>query len=206
MAWADLASNQYVSFTDSQSSGFTPKQTVPTSNAWMTKQNWIDYYYVDTSLLVSYQSNQYVPKSSISSSYILLSSSNFQTEMTTVGLTIRWYYWQNTIYPYTGLVYSAYDTRQCNLAYNNFAGTSDLIVSRNTSGNRVPSRYGTTYPAYQWPLVHAVIYNSSNGLYKRYNISEILNGTVIDSTYQSGLPYLYRLAYSATISGWPTTL
>ena len=172
----------------------------------MSKQNWIDYYYVDTSLLVSYQSNQYVPKSSISSSYILLSSSNFQTEITTIGLTIRWYYLQNTISPYTGLVYSAYDTRQCNLAYNNFAGTSDLIVSRNTSGDQVPYRYGTTYPADQWPLVHAVIYNSSNGLYKRYNISEILNGAVIDSTYQSGLPYLYRLTYSATISGWPTTL
>ena len=91
-------------------------------------------------------------------------------------------------------------------AYNNFAGTSDLIVSRNTSGDQVPSRYGTTYPADQWPLVHAVIYNSSNGLYKRYTITKLTNGSIVNSTYQLTLPYAYRLTYAATISGWPTTL
>ena len=204
MAWADLASNQFVSFTDSQTSGFTPKQTVPTSNAWMTKQNWLDYYNVSSTNLSGYQSNQYVQKSSLTSAYIELTTANFQ-QLT--GYEVRWYYVQNTIGPdYNTVVYSAHDTRKCNLILNDYSGTADLLVGRTVNCVQVPSRYGTSYPADQWPLVFVVIYNSSNGLYKRYNISEILNGAVIDSTYQSGLPYLYRLAYSATISGWPTTL
>ena len=96
MAWADLASNQFVSFTDSQTSGFTPKQTVPTSNAWMTKQNWLDYYNVNSTNLSGYQSNQYVQKSSLTSAYIELTTANFQ-QLT--GNEVRWYYVQNTIGP-----------------------------------------------------------------------------------------------------------
>ena len=145
MAWADLASNQFVSFTDSQTSGFTPKQTVPTSNAWMTKQNWLDYYNVSSTNLNGYQSNQYVQKSSLTSAYIELTTANFQ-QLT--GHEVRWYYVQNTIGPnYNTVVYSAHDTRKCNLILNDYNGTADLLAGRTVDCIQVPNRYGTSYPA-----------------------------------------------------------
>lgn len=65
MAWSNLSSNQFVSYTDAQTSGISTKTTLPTSNQWMTKDNVITYLNVDTSYLASYSSNQFVPKSNI---------------------------------------------------------------------------------------------------------------------------------------------
>ena len=62
MAWEDLASNQMVSFTDAQTSGFTLKsgQSHVTSNQCMTKSEILTKYNVTIS---GYADNQLVPKS-----------------------------------------------------------------------------------------------------------------------------------------------
>ena len=65
MAWSNLSSNQFVSYTDAQTSGIPVKLTLPTSNQWMTKDNVTTYLNVNTSYLTSYTSNQFVPKSNI---------------------------------------------------------------------------------------------------------------------------------------------
>ena len=65
MAWNNLSSNQFVSYTDAQTSGISTKTTLPTSNQWMTKDNVTTYLNVNTSYLTSYTSNQFVPKSNI---------------------------------------------------------------------------------------------------------------------------------------------
>ena len=62
MAWSNLSSNQFVSYTDAQTSGISTKTTLPTSNQWMTKDNVTTYLNVNTSYLTSYTSNQFVPK------------------------------------------------------------------------------------------------------------------------------------------------
>ena len=65
MSWSSLASNQMVSFTDSQTSPFSlnPGQTVPTSNQCMTKDDALTKWSLDSSYMSSYTSNQLVPKS-----------------------------------------------------------------------------------------------------------------------------------------------
>ena len=62
MAWSDLASNQMVSFTDAQTSGFSLKsgQSHVTSNQCMTSSDITTKYYVTVS---GYSGNQLVPKS-----------------------------------------------------------------------------------------------------------------------------------------------
>jgi hypothetical protein len=65
MAWADLASNQMVSYTDAQGGGFTLKsgQSSITSNQCMTKNDALAKYVLDSAYMTSYASNQLVPKS-----------------------------------------------------------------------------------------------------------------------------------------------
>ena len=65
MAWSDLASNQMVSFTDSQSGYFTlqPGQSTVVSNQCMTKSDALTKYVLDSSYMEDYASNQLVPKS-----------------------------------------------------------------------------------------------------------------------------------------------
>lgn len=62
MAWSDLSSNQMVSFTDAQTSGFSLKsgQSHVTSNQCMTKLDATTKYNVTIS---GYANNQLVPKS-----------------------------------------------------------------------------------------------------------------------------------------------
>lgn len=62
MAWGDLASNQMVSYTDAQTSGFALQsgQSQVTSNQCMTKSDITTKYNVTIS---GYSSNQLVPKS-----------------------------------------------------------------------------------------------------------------------------------------------
>lgn len=65
MAWADLASNQMVSYTDAQTSGFALQsgQSQVTSNQCMTKNDALAKYVLDSAYMTSYASNQLVPKS-----------------------------------------------------------------------------------------------------------------------------------------------
>lgn len=65
MAFADLASNQMVSFTDAQSGGFAinSAQTNITSDQCMTKNDALTKYNLDASYMSSYSDNQLVPKS-----------------------------------------------------------------------------------------------------------------------------------------------
>lgn len=65
MAWADLASNQMVSYTDAQGGGFPlqPGQSSVTSDQCMTKSDATTKYILNTSYLTSYASNQLIPKS-----------------------------------------------------------------------------------------------------------------------------------------------
>jgi hypothetical protein len=64
MPWNDLASNQMVSFTDAQTSGFTLKsgQSHVTSNQCMTRLDIVTKYNVSIS---GYADNQLVPKSAL---------------------------------------------------------------------------------------------------------------------------------------------
>jgi hypothetical protein len=64
MPWNDLASNEMVSFTDAQTSGFTLKsgQSHVTSNQCMTRFDFITKYNVTIS---GYSDNQLVPKSAL---------------------------------------------------------------------------------------------------------------------------------------------
>lgn len=64
MSWGSLASNQMVSFTDAQSSGFplNSGQSPITSDKCMTKNDILTLYTVSSEALVSYASNQLVPK------------------------------------------------------------------------------------------------------------------------------------------------
>lgn len=81
MAFSDLASNQMVTYTDAQTSGFPLKagQSHVTSNQCMTKVNILTKYNVTIS---GYADNQLVPKSawisSVSGTAIYLSSITFQ--------------------------------------------------------------------------------------------------------------------------------
>lgn len=65
MAFSDLASNQMVTFTDAQSSGFALNsgQSHVTSNQCMTKSDALTKYNLDASAMSSYANNQLVPKS-----------------------------------------------------------------------------------------------------------------------------------------------
>lgn len=65
MAWADLASNQMVSFTDAQTSGFSLQsgQSHVTSNQCMTKAEALAKYVLNSSYMSSYADLQLVPKS-----------------------------------------------------------------------------------------------------------------------------------------------
>ena len=64
MAWNDVASNQMVSFTDAQASGFTLKsgQSQVTSNQCMTKAEILAKYNVSATNISGYANNQLVPK------------------------------------------------------------------------------------------------------------------------------------------------
>lgn len=65
MAFSNLASNQMVSFTEAQSSGFSlnVNQSQETSNKCMTKDETLAKYNLNASLMSTYSSNQLVPKS-----------------------------------------------------------------------------------------------------------------------------------------------
>ena len=65
MSWAGLASNQMVSYTDAQTSGFNLQsgQSQVTSNQCMTKNDALTKYVLNSSYMSSYASNQLVPKS-----------------------------------------------------------------------------------------------------------------------------------------------
>ena len=65
MAWSSLAANQMVSYTDAQGGGFTLNsgQSSTTSNQCMTKSDALTKYYLDSTLMSGYSSNQLVPKS-----------------------------------------------------------------------------------------------------------------------------------------------
>lgn len=65
MAFSDLASNQMVTFTDAQSSGFALKagQSHVTSNQCMTKSEALAKYNLSNSAMASYADNQLVPRS-----------------------------------------------------------------------------------------------------------------------------------------------
>jgi hypothetical protein len=65
MAWAGLASNQMVSYTDAQGGGFTLQsgQSSVTSDQCMTKTDALTKYLLDAASMSNYASNQLVPKS-----------------------------------------------------------------------------------------------------------------------------------------------
>ena len=65
MAWNDLTSNQMVTFTDAQSSGFALNsgQSHVTSNQCMTKSEALAKYNLSNSAMASYADNQLMPKS-----------------------------------------------------------------------------------------------------------------------------------------------
>lgn len=73
MAWADLASNQMVSFTDAQSGGFSLNsgQSQTTSNQCMTKSDALTKYNLNASLMSSFANNQLVPKSTWASAAVV---------------------------------------------------------------------------------------------------------------------------------------
>lgn len=83
MAWSDLASNQMVSFTDAQTSGFSlkPGQSHVTSNQCMTSSDITTKYNVAIS--GSYSSNQLVPKSA----WTAAKSVTFSSWYTSTGST-----------------------------------------------------------------------------------------------------------------------
>lgn len=144
----------------------------------------------------------------ISQYAIVLAASNFANAF---PITLRFYYVQNTISPYNNLVYWDYgsDIKLIDLsAYNAFIINGNLLVGKTTSGLQIPAYYGTSYPANQWPLVFAVTYNSGTGEYRKYTVTEIGSSVMFDTIYRSpaDMTYIYKLAYAATLSAWPTTV
>ena len=90
MAWGDLSSNQMVSFTDAQTSGFLLKsgQSHVTSNQCMTKSDITTKYNVSVS---GYSSNQLVPKSLwVSSGFSATMTVGVNQNMTIFGYTLNY--------------------------------------------------------------------------------------------------------------------
>lgn len=63
MSWAGLASNQFVSFTDAQGSGFTQLVSLPTSNQFMDKVDALYYLNLDSSYMSGITDDQFPQKS-----------------------------------------------------------------------------------------------------------------------------------------------
>lgn len=141
MAWADLASNQMVSFTDAQTSGFSLKsgQSHVTSNQCMTSSDITTKYNVVIN--GSYASNQLVPKIDWgSSSFIQYRSAERLTSgsVCVLGLT-----YPNTSYAteqYVVLGTILYNDEALTIPFNGggywfgFAATSGVAYQINSSG------------------------------------------------------------------------
>lgn len=69
MSWAGLASNQFVSFTDAQGSGFTQKVTLPTSDRHMDKDEALYYLNLDASYMSGITADQFPQKSQFVAGY-----------------------------------------------------------------------------------------------------------------------------------------
>lgn len=63
MAWGSLATNQFVSFTDAQGSGFTQLHTLPTSDQFMDKVDALYYLNLDSSYMSGITDDQFPEKS-----------------------------------------------------------------------------------------------------------------------------------------------
>jgi hypothetical protein len=74
MSWAGLANNQWVSFTNAQGCGYSPKQALPTSNEWMTRADVINYFNCNTAYLPA-TSTEWVTKQELYNA-ISISSGN----------------------------------------------------------------------------------------------------------------------------------
>ena len=93
MAWSSLASNQMVSFTDAQSSGYelNPGQSHVTSNQCMTKNDALTKYKLNQRYMTGWSSNQLAQKGSWSPYVPITQDLDNYTNPCGMVITNLWY-------------------------------------------------------------------------------------------------------------------